>query len=344
MSVEGAQMFAVEIAEYGGRFSYVQRPIPEPGPGEVLVKVEASGLCSTDLHILQGRMDLGALPRVPGHESAGTVVETGIGVEEWKPGDRATVAVDVVCGECRHCLSGQPQRCTGRVRVGFERDGGHAEYVAVPAGNLVRLPETVSFEQGAILPDAVACMYHCLIAQGGLTANQRLLILGAGGLGIHGVQIARLAGARVVATSRNRERLDAVERFGGIAVDPTGGALVAAVADLTEGEGVDLVADCVGTVESIKQSIELVRPGGKVLVVAYVAEEFALPSLDVMLNEKEVVGCRGSSLSELREVVELTARGAIEPVIGLRYHLSEIEAASEALRRSAMVGRIVLTR
>jgi len=337
-------MNAVEIARYGGRFEYVRRPVPEPGPDEVLVKVEASGLCSTDLHILQGRMDLGRLPRVPGHESAGRVAAVGAAVSGWQRGDRVTVAVDTVCGACRQCLSGQPQRCVNRVRIGFERDGGHAEYVAVPAKNLVKLPDTVGFEEAAILPDAVACIYHCLLAQGSLRANDRVLILGAGGVGIHGVQVARLAGAQVVATSRNPERLALVRRFGGIPVNPSTEDLPGVVRELTHGEGVDLVADCVGTVESIRQSLALVRAGGKVLVVAYIAEEFAVSSLDMMLNEKELIGCRGSSLQELREVVELTSEGAIEPVIGLRYHLSEIEAAAAALREGAMSGRIVLTR
>lgn len=337
-------MNAVEITRYGGRFEYTRRAVPAPGPDEVLIQVEASGLCSTDLHILGGRMDLGQLPRVPGHETAGRVVEVGSAVRDWELGARVTVAVDVVCGRCRHCLTGQPQRCASRVRVGFERDGGHAEYVAVPARNLVALPDSVGFEEAAILPDAVTCMYHCLLSQGSLRANERVLILGAGGLGIHGVQIAKLAGAEVIASSRNPDRLSAVEKYGGIPVNPSVEDLPAAVDDLTSGEGLDLVADCVGTVESIRQSLSLVRPGGKVLVVAYIAEDFAVSSLDMMLNEKELIGCRGSSLRELIEVVELTGKGAIEPVIGLRYHLSEIEAAADALRESAMVGRIVLTR
>jgi 2-desacetyl-2-hydroxyethyl bacteriochlorophyllide A dehydrogenase len=338
------QMNAVEITRYGGRFEYNSRPVPRAAGNEVLLKVEASGLCSTDLHILEGRMDLGTLPRVPGHETAGIVIETGADVKGWEAGARAVVAVDTVCGSCRHCLTGHPQRCRNRVRIGFERDGGHAEYLAVPANVLVPLPDSIGSEEAAILPDAVACMYHCLLSQGGLTANDRVLILGAGGLGIHGVQIAVLAGAQVIATSRNPARLKAVERYGGIPVNPSTGDLRGVVGTVTGGQGVDVAADCIGTVESVREAMSLVRPGGKVLIVAYVAEEFSVPSLDMMLNEKELVGCRGSTLEDLREVVELTRTGKIEPVVGMRFHLSEIEKAAGALRDGAMVGRIVLTR
>jgi propanol-preferring alcohol dehydrogenase len=181
-------------------------PIPRPGPGEVLVRVRASGLCGTDLHLLSGRQPLGELPRILGHELAGEVAELGHGVAGWQVGDRVTAAIDVTCGRCRHCRTGETQRCTAMQRIRFERDGGHAEYVTLPAANLVALPADLSYEGAAILPDAVACMYHSLIHQGGLGAGQRVLILGVGGLGIHGVQIARLSGAQVLATSRRPER------------------------------------------------------------------------------------------------------------------------------------------
>src|SRR5512135_1475275 len=180
-------MRAVVISRYGGSLEATTRPVPRPAAGEVLVRVRASGLCSTDLHLLSGRQPLGELPRIVGHELAGDVVELGAGVTDWPPGARVTAAIDVTCGRCRHCLSGQTQRCRTMTRIGFERDGGHADYVAVPGANLVKVPDEVSYEAAAILPDAVACMYHSLIRQGRVGIGQRVLILGAGGLGIHGV-------------------------------------------------------------------------------------------------------------------------------------------------------------
>lgn len=337
-------MKAVLIKEYGSTFVYADSAIPAPGPNEVLIKVMASGLCSTDLHILAGRMNLGELPRIPGHEIAGIIVETGSAVRNWRIDQRVTVAIDEPCGTCRHCLTGNTQRCSDLTRIGFERDGGHADYVVVPKDNLVSLPDNVGFEAGAILPDAVACMYHCLIAQGKLCIYDNILILGAGGLGLHGIQIAKLAGAEVITTSRKEARLAAAAKYGAIAVNPNSGDLERIVREMTNAEGLDIVADCIGTRETIRQGLSLVRPGGKVLVIGYLDEEFAIPSLDLFLHEKEIIGCRGSTKRDLKEVTELVSKGKIVPLIGKHYHLSEIHTAAETLKNGDVIGRIVLQR
>jgi len=337
-------MRAVVVARYGTRLEVMNRPIPRPGPGEVLIHVRASGLCSTDLHLLSGRMPLGELPRILGHETAGEVVELGAGVSGRAAGDRVAVAVDVVCGACRHCLAGQTQRCTSLRRIGFERDGGHAEYVAVPAANAIPLPPTLPDEAAAILPDAVACMYHSLVGQGKVGVGQRVVILGVGGLGIHGVQIARLAGAEVLATSRRPERLRIAEQYGAITVNPEAQPLADAIRDWTGGEGVDVVADNIGTRASVREGLGLLRPGGKLLVLAYLDEAFEVPSIPLFKAEHEIIGCRGSSRQDLVEVVRLAGAGRLTPVIGARYPLEGIGAAAERLARGDLVGRIVLTR
>jgi propanol-preferring alcohol dehydrogenase len=340
--MEGA-MRALVVSRYGSPLETAERPIPRPGLGEVLVRVRASGLCSTDLHLCSGRMPLGDLPRIVGHETAGEVAEVGETVTGWAIGDRAVVAIDVVCGRCRHCLEGNTQRCTAMRRMGFERDGGHAEYAAVPAGNLIRLPESLGYDAAAILPDAVACMYHSLMCQGRVGPGQTVLILGAGGLGIHGVQVARLAGASVIATSRRAERLHLAEQFGAIAVNPTTQVVAEAVMAHTRGEGVDIVADMVGTRASVREALTLLRPGGKLLVVAYLDETFEVPVLPLFKPEREIIGCRGASRQDLLDVVQLAASGKLTPVIGARYPLAEAEAAVARLESGDVVGRIVLT-
>ena len=337
-------MLAVVVARYGGKLEVMERPVPRPGTGEVLVRVRASGLCSTDLHLLSGRMLLGDLPRILGHESAGEIVEVGAGVTGWNAGDRVTVAVDVVCGACRHCLTGQTQRCTSMQRIGFERDGGHAEYVAVPAANLVGLPPALAYDDAAILPDAVACMYHSLVGQGKVGVGQKVLILGVGGLGIHGVQIARLAGADVIATSRQPERLKIAGQYGAIPLNTATESLKDMVNEVTRGEGMDLVVDNIGTRASVREGLSLLRPGGKLLVVAYLDDTFEVPSIPLFKTEQEIIGCRGSSRQDLEEVVRLTGSGKLAPVIGAYYPLEQIGAAVERLERGDLVGRIVLTR
>jgi propanol-preferring alcohol dehydrogenase len=336
-------MQAVVVARYGSPLESDERPIPRPRPGEVLVRVRASGLCGTDLHLCSGRMPLGDLPRIVGHETAGEVADVGESVTDWAVGDRVVAAIDVVCGRCRHCLEGHTQRCTAMQRMGFERDGGHAEYVAVPAGNLIALPESLGYEAAAILPDAVACMYHSLICQGRVRAGQTVLILGVGGLGIHGVQVARLAGASVIATSRRVERLRLAEQYGAIPVNPTTEGVAEAVMAHTKGEGGDIVADMVGTRASVREALTLLRPGGKLLVVAYLDETFEVPALPLFKPEREIIGCRGASRQDLLDVVQLAATGTLTPVIGARYPLAEAEAAIARLERGDVVGRIVLT-
>lgn len=337
-------MRAVVVRQYGGALEMMERPVPSPGSGEVLIRVRASGLCSTDLHLLSGRQPLGELPRILGHELAGVVVVLGHGVAGWQAGDRVTAAIDVTCGRCRHCRTGETQRCTAMQRIGFERDGGHAEYVVLPAANLVALPAELSYEQAAILPDAVACMYHSLIHQGGLAVGQRVVILGVGGLGIHGVQIARLWGAPVLATSRRQERLALAEQYGATGVNPTSQSLEEAVAEFTSGEGVDLVVDNIGTRASVRQGLGLLRPGGKFLVVAYLDETFEIPSIPLFKTEQQIIGCRGSTKQDLIDVVRLVRLGQLTPVVGAYYSLEQIRDATARLESGDLVGRIVLTR
>jgi len=337
-------MQAVQIVEYNQPFALNRCAIPKPRKGEVLVEVKASGLCSTDLHLLDGRQDLGKLPRIPGHENAGVIVELGPDVTEWRIGQRVVVVIDVTCGYCRHCLAGKTQLCLDLQRLGFERDGGHTEYVAVPAQNLIELPAGLSFIDACILPDATACMYHSLVTQGKVGPNQKVLILGSGGLGVHGIQIARLAGAEVAATSRRAHRLKEAARQGAVPINPEKQDLTEVVRDFTGGQGLDLVADCIGTQESISQGFSLLRPGGKLLVIAYLEKHFEFPSLPLFSKEKEIIGCRGTNCLELREVVELVGRGRLQSIIGATFPLSEFIQATETLQRGETVGRIVITR
>ena len=337
-------MRAVVIVNYGGSLQVATRPVPRPGFGEVLIQVRASGLCSTDLHLLSGRQPLGDLPRIVGHELAGEIVELGEGVSRWQTGERVTAAIDVTCGHCRFCLAGETQLCRAMQRIGFERDGGHADYVAVPAANLVALPEEISYAAAAILPDAVACMYHSLIHQGRVGIGQRILILGVGGLGIHGVQIARSAGAAVMATSRQPQRIALAEKYGAIGVNTAQQQLAGAVAEFTGGQGVDVVVDNIGTRESVREGLSMLRPGGKFLVVAYLDESFEIPSIPLFKTELEIIGCRGCTKQDLIDVVRLVHTGQVTPVLGASYALEQIGEAAARLESGDLVGRIWLSR
>ena len=337
-------MKAVAVTQYGGKLTLIDAPVPHPGPNEVLVHVRASGLCSTDIHLLNGRQPLGDLPRILGHETAGDIVELGSNVTNWQINDRVTLGVDGTCGVCRYCLTGQTQRCQHKKRLGFEANGGHCEYVSVPITNLVHISEGVSYEQAAILPDAVACTYHSIMDQGKLSLGQVIVILGVGGLGIHGVQIAVHAGAKVIATSRRPERLKSAEKYGAIPVNTDTESLEEVVKEVTNGEGVDVIMDNIGNNASIAEGIKILRHGGKFLVVAYLEENFQIPSIPLFSKEFEFIGCRGSTRQNLVDVVHCVENGIIDPVIGASFDLEEIDKAVDCLTNSKMIGRIVLTR
>jgi 2-desacetyl-2-hydroxyethyl bacteriochlorophyllide A dehydrogenase len=323
-------------------FCIEEVPSPIPEPGEVLISVEASGFCATDLHLLEGRYPRMGLPRIPGHEMAGTIVEVNGEVLGWHPGDRVIVAIDVVCENCSYCREGRTNLCPNLTRIGFERDGSHAQLAAVPASNLVRLPDEIPFQEAAILPDAIACIYHCLVGQGEIDAGKSVVILGAGGVGLHGVQIARFLGAHVLATSRQPSRRKMAQEMGARAVDPVDEDLLSAVDDFTSGKGADLVIDIIGSEDSIDSAIQLLKPAGKVVVVGYVAEEFRVKYVPFLIREKVIVGCRGSTKADLETVVRLVHQGDIKPIISDVFPLYEINEAARCLRAGEAVGRLVL--
>ena len=155
-------------------------PDPEPGPGQVLVKIEVSGLCTTDRDLITGHTPIVEYPRILGHQAAGKVATLGTGVTEFETGDRVVSTIDIVCGDCSYCRKGRSNLCKKLKRIGFERDGSHAEYVLVPAANLVHLPETIPFDQGSILADAVASMYHALVTRAKMKAGDKVVLLGIG--------------------------------------------------------------------------------------------------------------------------------------------------------------------
>ena len=180
-----------------GEISLEEVEDPSPAADEVLLRVDAAGVCRTDRHIVAG--ELGVRPgTVPGHEIAGTVAGIGSQVEGWQTGDRVACFGQVPCGACPACVAGASNRCRQPAVLGMARQGGFAERIARPAGCLIRLPDTVSSPVGAIASDAIATPLHALWTVGGLRAGETVVVIGAGGLGLHAVQLARLAGAGCV--------------------------------------------------------------------------------------------------------------------------------------------------
>lgn len=318
-------------------------PVPRPGEKEVLVKVMASGLCGSDLHIQEGKIKSVPLPHIPGHEMAGIVQELGAGCTSAKVGDRVVSAIDITCGVCRYCRAKRPNLCRSLRRIGFERNGSHAEYVVVPEANLYAIGPDMPWEKAAVIPDAVSCMLHAVKDQAACRAGDRICFLGVGGLGLQGIQIAAYYGAEVYCTSRQDQKLAIAADFGAhYCLNTNKMDLLQEIKALTNGEMCDVVFDNIGIESSIQTALDIVRPGGRVIVVGYVDTDFRANFQDIMMNEKEIVGIRASNPENLREAISLVNKGMIDPYVFDVTALENINEAMERLRRGGALGRTVL--
>jgi 2-desacetyl-2-hydroxyethyl bacteriochlorophyllide A dehydrogenase len=332
------------LREYGVALEPVDVPVPPLGPDDALVEVRACGVCRTDLKIQKGEIPppIVTLPHVPGHEAAGEVVEVGASVTGVRPGDRVSVYLYVSCGRCEMCGTGRENLCPTLGRVGFELAGAFAEYVVVPARQLVPVGD-MPWEQAAILTDAVVVPYHALRYQAEVAVGDTVLVVGVGGLGVHAVQIARLAGTRVIAADLTAERLELAREHGAHHVVDAGADPLDAVRGLTGGRGVDVVIENVGSPESLEWSLPTLRNGGRLVIVGYVpGRPFPLDTMAMHYHEWEIVGSRLATRQGLIEVVELVNRGDIRPLVTQTFPLEGVNDVLSLLARDAVLGRAVL--
>lgn len=342
-------MKAMVLREFGKALQLEHWPDPECGPADVVLEVRACGLCGTDLKIVAGDVPSVRLPHVPGHEVAGVVAEAGRDVKGLRPGDRACAHFYVPCLACEPCRAGRPNLClempAGRIagRLGFEWPGAFAERVRVPARALVRLPPDTPLDELCVCADAVATPYHALHTRLGVTAGQRLVLLGAGGgLGLHAVQIARAAGARVVAVDRGGNRIEHARALGAdegvdTAIPGQWEALLA------RGRFADAVIDMAGAAEIAAQATGCVKPGGHQVIVGYrYGERLPIPYQPAVSFELTFLGSRASTQSDLEAAVALVLAGKVRPVVAARVPLEQANQALESLRTAHLSGRTVL--
>lgn len=336
-------MKAAVLKEFGKPLIIEEKEIPVPGAGEVLVKVMASGLCVSDIHIQDGMISTVSLPYTPGHEMAGVIKAVGEGVTNVAAGDHVTAAIDVVCGHCRYCRTGRTNLCSSLVRIGFERDGSHEEYCVIPAENAFPVAKWIPFEQVTGLPDAVGCMYNAIKNQAKVKPGDRVLILGTGGLGMNAIQLARIFGAEVYATSRQEEKIRISLDMGADAgINTREQDLMEEVISLTNGEMCDVVIDNIGIKGSVNDALKLVRPGGKVIITGYNDPYFEADYQDVMKFEKEIIGMRGMTRQDLTEVIRLVETKKIVPYVYKTIPFSRINEGLQMLRDGSAKGRVVL--
>ena len=295
-------------------------PVPEPGPGEVLIRVAACGICGSDVHGFDGSTGRRIPPIVMGHEAAGTIAAVGAGVSGFSVGDRVTFDSTLYCGECFFCRRGDVNLCDNRQVLGvscgeYRRHGAFAEYVAVPARILYHLPDNMPFEQAAML-EAVSVALHG-VRVSNVEPGSSALVIGAGMIGLLTMQAARIAGCLpVYIADIDAARLDRARALGADqtlhAPGPNSGpALVSEILRLTGDRGVDLVLEAVGTTETIAAGIDSVRKGGTVTLIGNIAPEVTIPLQKIVSRQIRLQGSAASS-GEYPEAIELVSGGQIQ--------------------------------
>jgi 2-desacetyl-2-hydroxyethyl bacteriochlorophyllide A dehydrogenase len=339
-------MKAMMLKEYNRPMEYVEVETPSVGDDEVLLQVKACGICQTDLKIYRGEIPppIVVLPHIPGHEIAGVVKAVGSNVSAIRTGDAGIVYIYVACHACEWCMSGQENLCPNLKRVGFELPGGYAEYVRIPSYAFCPFDRDLSFLQMAVLPDAVATTYRAIAVLAGARPGQTLLIVGAGGLGIHAVQIAKLCGAQVLVADRKEKALELAAEYGADFMIRSNQEPSEQIREITKGKGVDTVIEIVGSKETLAWSLPSLKKGGKLIIVGYnPGRPFPLDTMAMHYNEWEIKGARLSTKAELLQVIRLVEQGKIKPVISKTFPFEEANSALQALTDENTTGRLVLT-
>jgi propanol-preferring alcohol dehydrogenase len=319
---------------------------PSPGRGEVLVRIHAAGVCGTDLHILDGMIKPDPYPMTVGHEAAGVVEAVGEGVA-MAAGTRVAVYNKLFCGTCAQCLVGRHNLCDREPgQLGFNRDGGDAEYVVVPERNAVPVPDGVDLATAAVLTCAGMTAVHATKLSG-LRIGETAVVDGVGGVGILVIQAAQRAGARVIAVTDARDKLELARAHGagdGLVVSGIDGydTVAEEVRGLTGGRGADVFFELVGTTASMVAGVRSLAKGGRFVSTGYTDQSLTIHPIEFILSETSWVSTVAATRPDLEDALRLAAEGAMAVPIAARYPLEGIPDALAALRQRAVLGRQVL--
>ncbi len=340
-------MKAAVFYEPGGpeKIQLGEVPSPQFDHDQVLIQVKACSLNHFDLLVLsEADPDNFTFPFWGGADVAGVVTEVGESVYQFKLGDRVVVNPSLYCGQCEHCFAGEESQCNNYGIIGDTVPGGFAEFIAVNATNLMKLPEQISFEEAAATPLVYQTAWRALISQASIRPSDDVLILGAsGGVGSASIQIAKLAGANVIAVTSNTEKISYAKQMGAdIVLNRKSGDYWGELAALTNNRGVDVVLENVGAA-TWAQSLRSLVKGGRLVTCGRTTGHLAETDIRLIFwNQLRIIGSTMANRKEFTEVMQLIFQGKLSPVIDTVFPLEKAKTAYQRLHDGKQFGKIVI--
>lgn len=321
-------------------------PVPQIVDDQILVKVAACGVCHTDLHYLEhGVPTFKKPPIVLGHEASGIVEAAGRRVTNLKKGQRVLIPAVLTCGHCPACRQGRENICANMQMLGNHFDGAYAEYVAVPAKDVLALPDAVPLEEAAIVADAISTPYHAVKNRAQVRPGDTVVVFGCGGVGINAVQLAAIAGGYVIAVDVNDRKLTWASEFGAArTINATKVERVSKEVKKLTGGGADIALEVIGNPRTIEEAFECIRVGGRLCVVGYTHEAISIVAGKIMFKEVEVVGSLGCRPVDYVPLLRLVEQGKIDlkRLVTHRFRLDEIGKAFEVMKEGQSLRSVVI--
>ncbi|WP_393972096.1 alcohol dehydrogenase catalytic domain-containing protein [Oxyplasma meridianum] len=316
--------------------------IPVPGPHEVIIKQDMTGICYRDILTREGFFPRVKLPIVPGHEIAGHVNETGSEVKGFKKGDYVASLIYQPCGKCEFCLSGRENLCPYKKTYGETLDGAYSQYVKVSENSLVKVPQSVPAESAVIAACVTGMVYHAIKVVGEIKQGDKILITGAGGgVGTNAISVAKALGAEVIAETSSKWKEEDLRKIGADHVVEMSDHFAKDIKAIT-GDGVHMVLETVG-LETFNQSLRSLRTAGKIIVIGNLRPEpVALPLGNIILKGNSIQGSISSTRDDVKKVLDLTAEGKIGHISNKHVNLKEINSAYRLIKDREVLGRVLV--
>src|SRR6266436_1844246 len=334
------KMKAAQISKPGGEWELVERDIPQPDAGQVRVKIEACGICHSDVFVKEGQWPGLQYPRVPGHEIGGRIDAVGGNVIEWKKGQRVGVGWHGGhCFVCAQCKRGDFAMCINRKVTGFDFDGGYAEYVIAPAAVLAAIPDELPAEEAGPFMCAGVTVYNAL-RHSGARGGEVVAVHGIGGLGHLGIQYARQMGFKTVALGRGKDKEALAKKLGAHRYIDSGAG--DAVAELQKLGGARVILATAPNAKAISALVDGLSPSGKLLVPAAPAEPLSINVLSLIMGRRSVAGWYSGTARDAQDTLEFSASTGVHPMIE-KYPLSRVSEAYQQMHSGKVRFRVVLT-